>query len=152
MTDEVQTAEPSGSEQAVDSIYGLFGTDKEMERSGIWLDYGKFGSFLIARAGGSNDRFQKAMERLSRPHRKQIANETLDDDIANDLLLKAFAEAVVLSWKGIKDKDGREMPFTRDNVIKLFKDLPDLFVDVREQAQKSANYRSEEVETDLGNS
>lgn len=148
MTD---TTENKAEASASVSIYDLFATDTNMERDGIWIDYGKFGKILIARAGGSNERFQKSLERHSRPHRKQIANETLDEDIANELLRKAFSESVVLNWEGIKDKDGSELPFSRDNVMKLFKDLPDLFVDLREQAQKAANFRAEEVDDDLKN-
>ena len=148
MTDETQDAE---SKPASESIYDLYATDSNMEREGIWLDYGKFGKILIARAGGSNKRFQKSMENHSRPHRKQIQNQTLDEDIANELLLKSFADSIVLGWEGIKDKDGSDLPFNKENVIKLFKDLPDLFIDVREQAQQSANFRAKEVDDDLGN-
>ena len=154
MTDDIQVANIPEKEEnsASKSIYALFGTDSSMEQSGIWLEYGEFGRFLVARAGGSNSRFTKSMERLSRPHRRQIQNETLDESIANELLLKAFAESVILRWEGITDSDGKDLPFTRDNVIKLFKDLPDLFIDIREQAAKAANFQAAEVEGDLKNS
>ena len=154
MTDDIQVANIPEKEEnsASKSIYALFGTDSSMEQSGIWLEYGEFGRFLVARAGGSNSRFTKSMERLSRPRRRQIQNETLDESIANELLLKAFAESVILRWEGITDSDGKDLPFTRDNVIKLFKDLPDLFIDIREQAAKAANFQAAEVEGDLKNS
>lgn len=134
-----------------ESLYDLFGTDKELEKDGIVLNYGKGGKIKIARAGGANSRFAKALETKMRPYRRQFEAGTMDETVANDLLLEAFAETVVLGWEGVQDREGNELAFTRENVTKLFKDLPDLFTDVREQAMKFANFRVTQVEADAGN-
>lgn len=134
-----------------DSMYSLFGTDKAMEQSGIVLDYGSAGKIKVARAGGSNSRFAKALEAKMRPYRRQFEAGTMDDEVANKLLIEAFAEGVILGWEKVKGPDGKELKFSRENVIKLFTDLPDLFADVREQAMKVSNFRAEQVEEDAGN-
>jgi len=157
--EEAVTAAPQAEDQAVkapeendaESIYDVFATDKGMERTGIELDYGKLGKIRIARAGGANNRFTKVLEQKTRPYRRQMDADTMDEDVANTLLIEAFAETVVLGWEGIKDRNKQPMPFTRENVIKLFTDLPELFTDVREQAMKAANFRELGVETDSGN-
>ena len=41
------------------TIYDIFGTSPDKEKSGIEADFGKAGKFYIARAGGANSKFQR---------------------------------------------------------------------------------------------
>lgn len=133
------------------SIYSTFSTSKEKEQDGIELDYGEVGSIFIARAGGSNKKFAKALEFRARPHKRQMDKGTLAEDVANQLMIEVFADTIILGWKGIKDKEGSEMVYNRENVIKLFLDLPELFADVSEQATTMGNFQYEETEDDSKN-
>lgn len=133
------------------SIYDTFKTDDNMETRGILLDYGDAGKIKIARAGGSNVRFQKALEAKTRPLRRQIDTETLSPEAGERVLVEVFASTVVIGWEDIKDSDGKDIPFSYENCVKLFTDLPDLFIDVREQAMKAANFRTAEIEEDAKN-
>lgn len=133
------------------SIYKAFETDKQKEQDGIELDYGDMGSIFVARAGGANKRFAKALEFRSRPYRRQLDKGTLSDDVANKLLAEVFADTIVLGWKGILDKEGSEVEFTKENCIKLFMELPELFTDIQEQTQKMANFQAEDLEDDSKN-
>jgi len=128
------------------SIYSTFSTDKAKEEEGIWLDYGEDGSIHVSRAGGSNKKFAKMLELRARPYKRRIDKGTFEEDVANQLMIEVFADTIILGWKDIKDKDGNEMEYTRDNVIKLFLDLPELFADVSEQATAMGNFRFDEVE------
>lgn len=133
------------------NLYELFETDKNLETEGIWYTFDKDTKFLLARAGGSNARFAKAVEAKTRPYRRQIDNGTIDNDLGNALLIEAFAETVVLSWAGVTDKSGKEMKYSVANCISLLTDLPDLFTELREEATRVANFRNEEIEADAGN-
>ncbi len=55
------------------SLYKQFGTDKNLETSGIVLQYGEGVEIRIARAGGSNKRYQKSMTQRSKPYRRAMA-------------------------------------------------------------------------------
>jgi hypothetical protein len=137
-------------------IYGLFQTNVDMEQQGVVLNYGDNAAgqpvrVKIARAGGSNARFAKALEARMRPYRRQFETGTLDDKVATAMLIEVFADSVILGWEGITDAAGNVLPYNRANVIKVLTDLPDLFSDIREQAMKSANYRAEQTEADSGN-
>lgn len=134
------------------SIYDLFGMDDDMEKKGIWIDYGDAGSFLIARAGGSNQKFANILQAKTRPYKFQIDNELIDQKVGQKLMYEAFAEAVVLGWEGVCDRNGQPIPFTKENCVKLFEDLPDLFHDLREQATKLANFRQQSLEEAAKNS
>lgn len=138
------------------SLYKSFSTNKDLERDGIVLDYGTndAGSPIqirIARAGGNNQKFAKVLEAKLRPHKRAMANETMDNGVAQRLLIETYAESIVLGWEGVQDRDGQDMPFNKQNVIKLFTDLPDLFTDVQQQAQKAALFRDQVREEDSGN-
>lgn len=139
------------------SLYNTFETDKSLERDGIVLDYG-FNSknqpiqIRIARAGGANTKFAKVLEQKMKPYKRAIANDTMDNKVAEKLLVEAYADAVVLGWEGVEDREGSPLEYNRDNVVKVLTDLPDLFIDIQQQSQKSALYRAELREAEQGNS
>ena len=129
------------------SIYKLFATDHDLEQNGFSLEYGE-AKFIIARAGGANKKFQSCIERKLRPYRSAINSGTMDTKTAEKLLAESYAEAIILAWESVKDKDGDELAFTKENVVKVLLDLPDLFADIQEQSQKVANYISAEADED----
>lgn len=133
------------------SPYTQFATDTSLETDGVILDYGDY-QIRIARAGGANKRFGKVLEAKQKPYRRQIQNETLDEEIAKRLLAEAYAEAVILGWSNITGPDGQPMAFSKPNCVRLLTDLPDLFADIREQSAKVALFRREEIEEAAGNS
>jgi len=136
-----------------------FETDNNLETKGIVLDYGEGVEITVARAGGANKKFTKALARLTKPHRVAIRNETMHEDASSRLLHTAYAETVVLGWKGVTkdiitqdDADAtQELAFTKDNIIAVFKALPDLFADVATMSQNISLYRNEQLELDAGN-
>jgi len=133
------------------SIYELFATDQNSEVEGIVYNVTPEISFTLARAGGANARYSKLLSAKIRPYTRQIADDTMDPDMANALVIEAFAETVILGWKGITDAEGNEMPFSVANAIALLKQLPDLFIDIQAYAGKMANFRAQEITDIVGN-
>lgn len=138
------------------SLYKTFGTDTALEKQGLFLEYGNNSKgepvrIRIARAGGANVQYRKRMEALTKPIRKQIANETADVEQLRAIVRQVFAETVVLGWEGVEDREGNALTYSTANVVKLFTDLPDLFDDVQEQAQRLALFRAEVQESDAKN-
>jgi hypothetical protein len=138
------------------SIYKLFRTDANLEKAGITLSYGQNSKgepleFIIARAGGANKRYQERLEAKTKHLRRQIQTDTVDRGQLEEIIREVFAETVVLDWKGVETEDGKPLSFSREACIKLFNDLPDLFTDIQEQAQKSSLFRAEIAEADAKN-
>lgn len=143
------------------SLYKQFKTDEKVEKEGVWLEYGSAGEdkpvrIKIARAGGTNSKFLQLLEKRSKPYRRQIQTETIDPKVAENLFMDVYAEAVVLGWENVTAADLGEthetpLEFTKENCLKLFKALPDLFADLREQANRVALFRLETREADAGN-
>ncbi len=147
------------------SMYSQFHTDASMERNGIELDYGEF-IVTIARAGGSNNKFTKVLENKTKPYRRAIQTESMDRARGEAVLVEVYAEAVILDWKvrvgedlgqktkyktGIEAEDGSVLPYTTKNVVETLTALPDLFLDIQEQAGKVALFRKDLQEVDSKN-
>jgi len=138
------------------SLYSQFKSDTEREKRGVILEYGfnsagKPITIRIARAGGANTAFAKRMEAKTKPYRRQIQTETIDQQIAEKMVREVYAETVVLGWENVEGPDGEPLDFNTENVIKVFTDLPDLFKDIQEQSQRSALFRAELLDVDAGN-
>ena len=123
------------------SPYDIYETDKNMETgAGVALEY-PFGTIIIHRAGGSNKRFAAVLSAKIKPHRRKHEQGLVDDDLAEKILVETYAETVIVGWKGIYDKNGKELPFTIQNCIDLLINLPDLFKDIQEQANNFATFK-----------
>lgn len=142
----------------------LFKTDKRHETEGVVLDYGET-RIRVARAGGANKPYLKALDRATKPFRRAIATGAFSDERATGILREVYAKTIVLNWEtkrggewlvGIDPEDlgveGAELqPVTQENVVKVFENLPDLFTDVRQQAESMALFRTELDEAAAGN-
>lgn len=132
------------------SAFDVFGTDKEAEVNGVEIDYGTF-SITIARAGGANKKYTRALEAASKPYRRAIQTGTIQTETLNNILREVYAKTVVLSWKNVKDSNGQEVPCTVEGITWLFKELPDLFEDIQAQASNLALFRTQKLDEELGN-
>jgi hypothetical protein len=127
------------------SLRKSFKTDKSIETKGIEVDYGT-SIFTVARAGGANKAYKKALAKALKPLRAAIEAENIDDDRAQPALIKCFAENCMLNsvtlykgeWvKGIENPftdDGEPLEVNAENFIKLFTELPELYRELQEKA------------------
>lgn len=121
------------------NIYAAFETDADKEASGVFVDIGTF-RFKLARAGGANKRYKALVEKRMKPHVRLAEAGLLPDEKATEILAECFSEAVVLDWENVTDRDDFPIPFSPSACKKLLLDLPELFDELRTQAQKAANF------------
>jgi len=137
----------------------MFETDKSVERDGIVVEYAPGVEIRIARAGGSNKKFRKVLTRLTQPYRRAIQTETIDENILLDILQRAYAQAIIVGWKGItkdlithNDSDAdTELEFNEENCLSLLKEQPNLFMDIQQTSSNIALFRQDILEADSGN-
>lgn len=127
---------------ATKPIASFFKTSANLETEGIWIDYGDYGRFLVARAGGKNKAFRNLMDQRLRPYRSALKMGLVDDSVIEKITRESFAEAVVLDWE-LVDESNQPIPYSAEACSKLFEDCPDLFEDVLNQAQTVANFVEE---------
>ncbi len=132
------------------SMYEQFRSDSKAEQEGIILDYGTF-RVTVARAGGSNKKYLKLLEKRSQAHLRAIQTGNFDNAQADQLLQDVYTDSVILNWEvliedvwkfGIESPEGDILPVSKENMLGTFKALPDLWMDIREQAQKGMLYRA----------
>jgi len=129
-------------------IYNKFKTNRKLETEGIFYE-GDTYKIKLARAGGSNQAFNAAMERFNTEHGRAIKNNLLSNDKALELMANAYADTVVLDWQtkvddkwqqGIEQPDGSIAPFNRENVVRILIDVPDLFMELQAIASNHQLY------------
>lgn len=134
------------------SLYSLFKTNENLETEGIWIDYGTSGRIKIARAGGQNTAYNKALQKAAKPYEAALKHKRMDTKTAEKISRQVFVEHVILGWEDICDEEGNELEFSVASVNKLLDDLPELYNDLVAQASDMALFREEVLENNLGNS
>lgn len=134
------------------NLYEQFGTDAGLEKNGVKIPIGDM-VFTLKHSGGANKAFAKALEEKSRPFRLGRTGEIIiSDDQADRMMYEIYADHIVVDWKGVKGPDGKDLPFSRENCIKVFTDLPKFFLVIKQQAESISNFQNKQIEADSGNS
>lgn len=127
-------------------LYTQYKTDSALETGGVWFEIMDGVKFLIARAGGSNRKYRRALDNRSKPYRHQIRKETIDAEKLRELAMLAFVDACLLDWDGVTDGNDEPMEFSRGNVLKVFNELPEVYDTLFDAASTAGAYREQEIE------
>ncbi|MBW1672128.1 MAG: hypothetical protein JRJ45_00530 [Deltaproteobacteria bacterium] len=123
---------------------------------GIDVDLSESISIRILRAGGGNKKFGRSYTRITAPFQRRMQAKQMDDATSDRLHYEIYAESVVIGWKGIRfEGSDEDAPLTKENVVKLFVEMPDVFDIIRDAAMNMASFRKEELTAmvdPLGNS
>ena len=135
----------------------FFKTDKDLEKTGVWLTISDDVGFLVKPFRPENPAMKQAMATHFKPVARQMELGTLDPEKEREIMAKLFVQVSLIDWKGI-EIDGQPTPFAKDVAIKFLIGLPDLFKTLMEYAQDFRNYQPEgeenhpEFKVDVGNS
>ena len=141
------------------SLYEDFKTSDLLETKGVRFENATY-AYTLARSGGANKRFNKLFERLARPHRRQMDNNTLPEKTAERIMYQVYAKTIVLRWETLSDEEwvdgveqpgGEIVPMSEEVLVQLFQDLPDLFAQITDDAKDVAYFRQADMESDAGN-
>lgn len=140
-------------------LYDTFETDSNMEKDGVWIDYGDF-RIRIAHSGGANKRYLSYAENKLKPLRRAIESGALSNERSAPIMMDIYAETIILDWEtkvedswvqGIEDRDGGLQEFNKENVVKTLKALPKLFSDIQEMSGSIQNFRMQDLESEAKN-
>lgn len=147
-----------------------FKTDPKLETEGkrfvIGINEGeKEGSpnyeqfVILARMGKSNKDYLKAIEVKSSPHRAAIEHGTMPEKLSSRIMREVLAETVVKGWGGLPrsewtgdEKDAKiYVPFSPEEALALFTELPGVYDDWSDKAKAASNYRAEQLKVEAKN-
>jgi hypothetical protein len=123
------------------SLYTQFETDPEVEQDGIWLEFEGGERFKIRRAGGANKAYQRELDKATRAKKAQISIGKLSAEEFTELLVGVYAKTVVVTWTGVTDRDGKEIPYSQEACVRLLADLPELLEHVVRHAANHEWFR-----------
>lgn len=141
------------------SLRKIYGTNKAKEVSGVRLevgmnDYnGKPIFITVSRMSRNNQKYQQAFSDKFDPHMAAIQADALGETMARKLTRELFADEILHNVENLplsdltgNDEDNdKVMEYTRDNVLALFEELPEVYDDWEARAKKASNFRDKVV-------
>jgi hypothetical protein len=140
------------------SLFKQFKMDEMKEQKGILFhpaganDDGTVPGFRLLRSNGSNQRYTKAVEIETAPHRRQIQLGTLDSKTSNKVFMRVFCNAVLIGWENVYDQNDQPIPHNFNNAMQLFEQLPELYDELYRASNNPALFRTDTAEDDAKNS
>lgn len=125
------------------NLGALFGTDKNLEENGVWFAIGGGVEFLIRRFSAQNSRMKMAMAKYYKPRAREIDNNTISTQDSLEINVKIFVSTCLINWKGVKDSEGKELPYNAETAIAQLIKYPDLYLELQKLSQSAENYREE---------
>ncbi len=133
-------------------INGQLGREEELETKGVWRQYGSL-RVLLARAGGSNEKYNKALAKYAQELQGILDFSLLPEGKALGIFQKVYAETVVLDWedidtetKEVLDENGNPVECTAENVLEVFKQYPELWTMIRRDAENFSTFKKRQTE------
>ncbi len=128
------------------NLDGMFKTDIELEKNGVWFMLNEKTGFLVRAFKAHNPRVKSAMAIHYKPYARQIEMGTLDISKQHEINVKLFLDVCLVDWKGI-EIDGKDAACTKEVAAQFFISLPELFDTLWKYANDFNNYKE-----DVGNS
>lgn len=136
------------------SLYDQYATDAKKEVEGVEVTFppnedGSVPTFVLAATSKANQKYAKALEQATKPYRRNM--DAMKPETAEALYKDVFVKTVLKGWKNVRDRDGNDLPFSRENALKLFEDLPRLYDDLNSRAGSIDLFREAQREEEAGN-
>lgn len=111
------------SEVKKNSLFSRFKMDETKEEQGVWVNFGSGIRVKIRRFKSKAS--QNARKELEKPFTAELRRGPLEESIAEDLLLKQMAKAIIVDWEGVTDEEGEEILCTYEAKYEVLKALPE---------------------------
>lgn len=143
-----------------------FRVDPILEKEGVWVmvrdqeiiplaldqkpdseELKEYALFKISMLGARNQVAIKAIHaKHHKPYARQIEMKTLSEEKMAEIFIKIFVEACLKDWKNVRDDQGKDIPYSEVEAIKLFTEYSELVIALNKVAMSPDFYRG-----DLGN-
>jgi hypothetical protein len=129
------------------SIYDYYATDVNLENDGVVVELAP--GLEVTIRSTLSEKYLRTFERLRKPYEKLLKNgNKLSQDQNLQIMQKAIAQAILIDWKGVYDREGNEIPFSTENALKILSDpqMMRFLEDIYEAANSKATFEEEEIE------
>lgn len=119
-------------------LFRSYATDEASENEGVWR---KLGDCEIQIARDNNEAFSNAVSKLYDANREALEVPGPEaKELNKRMMAEAAADGLLKNWRGKVSYDGQDLPYTRENAIKVLM-IPDFMRVVRRMAGEETQYR-----------
>ena len=104
------------------------------------------GITLIVLAASDANPMWKAQRDKVRRTLASLTNARADDRRARDFLSSVYAETLVKDWRGVVDKDGNAIPYTREAGEAFLRQIDDAYAALEAVVYETKNFRGARIE------
>lgn len=99
------------------NVFNMYATDEKAEVEGTIMEVGE-AKLTIARIG--NKKYSRKLSKLYERNRKALERkDDAADALSDKVMIDVLSETVLLGWEGIDDENGKPMPYSKENAVKL---------------------------------
>lgn len=116
-----------------------FNFDPRAEQDGVRVHVGSGLYITVGRI--DSPKYKESVRKHTGPYKFEIDRGTLAEDTAQELLVKVYAETILLGWENLQDDAGNEIKFSRAEAEKALRDNPAFFEIVKDAASRVELFR-----------
>lgn len=132
------------------NLFELFASNKESEEDGRWVELSDDTALKI-RAFGSKA-VNDLRDREMRPFQALLrAGGKIPEDKSEEIGYRVIAGAVLADWKGVRNVEGVEVPYSAEEAYAIVKALPKFAAFIVNYSTDAQNYRDSLREDSAGN-
>jgi hypothetical protein len=129
------------------NVFTEYATNEKAEIEGTIMEVGE-AKLTIARIG--NKKYSRKLSKLYERNRKLLERKDDSADALSDkIMIEVLSETILLGWEGIDDEDGKPMPYSKENAVKLL-GLKDFRKVIMELAGDDAEFKAHK-DAEVGN-
>lgn len=127
------------------SFLDRYSTNKDLEETGVWVDYSDGLKVKLRRLNSVKSR--EVRRRLEKPYTKGFRGQEMPESLQEELLNKQLAEAIVVDWEGVPNPDDpkQQLPCTQENVLMMVARFPDFRDDIIAASMERATFQQEQL-------
>jgi hypothetical protein len=132
------------------SLYDAYSTDKQSVEDGIWVEVQPGVRFKVR--SEQSVKVREWAARRAKGQRQLIVagGGILPPHLQDKNEVDQCAQATVVDWEGVSDRQGNPVPFSKEACTELVTELPALRRDLLYLARTDETFRPEEVTAALG--
>lgn len=135
-----------------DNLEALFAVDRESAEEGKWFKIGAFAEMKIRRFNSKKStKIRELLTAQYAPVRVPGMDVKLPEAVEEALNIEHIATGILVDWRGIVDKNGETIPYSKDAAVAMLKKLPDLVSVIAQLSVSMQHWRDEDDATTKGN-
>lgn len=132
------------------NIFDLFETDADKIKNGVEIKVAD--AVFICRPNDMTNQFYAAeLSKLHTEYAVQLKVGALSEKESSDLMLKVFCKTVLIGWKNLKDKSGKEIEYSETAAFELLSKMPKLLNFLKEQLAETKAFNAHNEKEELKN-